>query len=108
VKPVTTPQREFVPERARRRARETLGTYTLGLAQDREMTIDTTLQIRLNGEPHNITAGTSVDALVSQLGLRSEVVAVELNERLVTRNLRLTTILREGDRIEIVTLVGGG
>jgi sulfur carrier protein len=72
------------------------------------MTIDTTLRIRLNGEPRSIAPGTSVDALVRLLDLRPEVVAVELNERLVARDLRGTTVLRDGDRIEIVTLVGGG
>jgi sulfur carrier protein len=75
---------------------------------EREMTIDTTGRIRLNGEPRAIAPGTSVDALVRQLGLRPEVVAVELNERLVARDLRVTTVLRDGDRVEVVTLVGGG
>ena len=72
------------------------------------MTIDTKLSIRLNGEPRSIAPGTTVDALVRQLGLRPEVVAVELEERLVARDLRASTILRDGDRVEIVTLVGGG
>ena len=72
------------------------------------MALDTTLSIRLNGEPRSIAPGTSVDALVRQLGLRPEVVAVELEERLVARDRRASTILRDGDRVEIVTLVGGG
>ncbi len=73
------------------------------------MTIDTaTLRISLNGEARSIPSGTSVDALVLDLGLRPEVVAVELNERLVSRSERAATLLRDGDRVEVVTLVGGG
>jgi sulfur carrier protein len=72
------------------------------------MTIDTILCIRLNGEPRTVAPRTTVDGLVRELGLRPEVVAVELNERLVARDLRPSTVLHEGDRLEVVTLVGGG
>jgi len=72
------------------------------------MTTDTTTSILLNGVPRTLTGPTSIDALVSSLDLRPEVVAVELNERLVPRSARATTLLREGDRVEVVTLVGGG
>jgi sulfur carrier protein len=72
------------------------------------MTIDTTLRISLNGEPRLLAPGTTVDALVRELGLRPEVVAAELNERLVPRAERSTTVVRDGDRLEVVTLVGGG
>ncbi len=72
------------------------------------MKTDTTIQISLNGESRSLASGTTVDALVRELGLRSDVVAVELNERLVARTARASTVLREGDRLEVVTLVGGG
>jgi sulfur carrier protein len=72
------------------------------------MTIDTTLGITVNSETRFVASGTSVDALVCELGLRPEVVAVELNERLVARSERTNTILQDGDRVEVVTLVGGG
>jgi sulfur carrier protein len=72
------------------------------------MTIDSTLSITLNGEARALAAGTTIDALVRDLGLRPEVVAVELNERLVPRAERSNTLLRDGDRVEVVTLVGGG
>jgi sulfur carrier protein len=72
------------------------------------MTTATNIRITLNGEPRALPPGTTVDGLVGDLGLRSDVVAVELNERLVARTARTSTVLRDGDRLEVVTLVGGG
>lgn len=66
------------------------------------------IQIRLNGEPREVQPGTSVAAFVAALGLRPEIVAVEVNERLVPREWRAQTLLVSGDRVEVVTLVGGG
>jgi thiamine biosynthesis protein ThiS len=66
------------------------------------------LQIRLNGERRDVREGTSVAALVAELGLRPEAVAVERNGRLVRRVEHEATALAEGDALEIVTLVGGG
>ena len=46
--------------------------------------------------------------LVEQLGLGKAAVAVEVNREVVPRRAHAQTPLREGDRIEVVTLVGGG
>lgn len=66
------------------------------------------IQIEVNGEARLVPAGTTVRAFVETLGLRPEVVAIEVNERLVPRDARATVQLAPGDRIEVVTLVGGG
>ncbi len=66
------------------------------------------LQILLNGTAREVPEGTTVDALVRELGLRPEVVAVEVNRALVARAKRGETALESGDRVELVTLVGGG
>ena len=70
--------------------------------------MQTQIRIEVNGEGRTIDAGTTVGALVQQLGLRPEVVAIEVNERLVSRDARAAIELRAGDRVEVVTLVGGG
>lgn len=67
-----------------------------------------TLAIRLNGEPRDVPEGTTVAELVRDLDLRPEAVAVERNGRLVRRAEHATTALETGDRLELVTLVGGG
>jgi len=66
------------------------------------------IQIEVNGESRSVPRGQTVAELVESLGLRPELVAVERNARLVRRPERGTTQLEPGDRIELVTLVGGG
>jgi len=64
--------------------------------------------IRINGQEHEVPAGTTVAELVARLELRPEQVAVELNRELVARDRRDSTRLAAGDQVELVTLVGGG
>jgi sulfur carrier protein len=74
----------------------------------RNMTSTTHIQIQVNGAPRALSERTSVLALLEQLGFRPEIVAVELNERLLPREQRASTFVKSGDRVEVVTLVGGG
>ncbi|MFT7485093.1 MAG: thiamine biosynthesis protein ThiS [Candidatus Paceibacteria bacterium] len=66
------------------------------------------MQIRLNGDRRDISDGATVADLVTELGLRPEQVAVELNRKLVARSSRSNVALQPGDELEFVTLVGGG
>lgn len=66
------------------------------------------MRIELNGEERELADDLTVEDLVRELGLRPEVVAVELNRELVARARHAQTKLAPGDRIEVVTLVGGG
>jgi len=50
----------------------------------------------------------SVLELLEQLNLKPRRVAVERNKRIVRRASFAEALLGEGDRVEIVTLVGGG
>ena len=65
------------------------------------------MRIEVNGEHREIDAGTILD-LVETLGLNPRKVAVERNLEIVPRSLHGETALADGDRIEIVQLVGGG
>ncbi|HEX3870947.1 MAG TPA: sulfur carrier protein ThiS [Pirellulales bacterium] len=62
----------------------------------------------VNGEARNVPEQTSVAALLEQLDLAKRPVAVELNLSLVPRAQHEQQLLAEGDRLEVVTLVGGG
>ncbi len=64
--------------------------------------------LRVNGEALELPPGATLATLLTQLGLAAPRVAVELNEQLVRRGAFECTPLRTGDRVEIVTLVGGG
>lgn len=72
------------------------------MAQPRE------LQLTVNGEPRRLRAGSTVADLVQDLGLAAAQVAVERNKAIVRRAEHATTALADGDRIEVVTLFGGG
>lgn len=67
-----------------------------------------TIEIELNGRKRAVREGQTVAELVLDLGLRPGMVAVEVNESLVTRERRESTSLRAGDRVELVTIMGGG
>lgn len=64
--------------------------------------------IVLNGESRDIRAGQTVAELVRELGLDPRQVAVERNREVVPRAEHGETKLDEGDRLEVVTFVGGG
>ncbi len=66
------------------------------------------IRIDVNGAERELSAGTTLAGLIEELGLRPETVAIELNRTLVTRARHAQTELSAGDRVEIVTLVGGG
>ncbi|MCA9017816.1 MAG: sulfur carrier protein ThiS [Planctomycetaceae bacterium] len=66
------------------------------------------MQIQVNGEVQEIPADFTVAELLTQLGLQPKYLAVERNLILIPREEHAACTLQEGDRLEIVTLVGGG
>jgi thiamine biosynthesis protein ThiS len=68
----------------------------------------TTIAIEVNGEPRDVPEGSSVADLLDLLGARRDGIAVERNRTLVRRSEFQRARLAPGDRIEVVTLVGGG
>jgi sulfur carrier protein len=66
------------------------------------------LDVVVNGEPQAIQAGTTVAQLLEGLQLKPRFVAVERNRNLIPRAEHAACVLETGDRLEIVTLVGGG
>ncbi len=66
------------------------------------------MEIVVNGEPREITPGTTVTRLLTELSLPPARVAVERNREIVRKAEFGATALSPGDRIEIVTFVGGG
>jgi sulfur carrier protein len=66
------------------------------------------VEITLNGDPRPTADGLTVAALLDELGLANRLVAVEVNRELVPKPRHVEYRLAQGDRVEIVTLVGGG
>jgi sulfur carrier protein len=67
-----------------------------------------TIDVVINGQARTVADGTTVLALIGELGLGGKPVAVERNREIVPRAAHATTILSAGDRLEVVTFVGGG
>ena len=72
------------------------------------MTIDHTLQVRINGEHRRVNEGITIAELVSELGFDPVRVAVERNLEVVPRSTLGATKVQDGDEYEIVRFVGGG
>lgn len=66
------------------------------------------MQIIVNDKPREIAEGATVAVLLDELRLTGKPVAVEVNLDVVPRNRHSEHRLAAGDRLEIVTLVGGG
>lgn len=66
------------------------------------------MTIHVNGESRSAEDGITVTQLLRELGVTAPHVAVELNLEVVPRAKHVDTRLQEGDRLEVVTLVGGG
>jgi len=66
------------------------------------------VKIFCNDQDQNVTMGLTVSQLLEQLKLDPRQVAVEMNYELIPRVRHAEQVLHEGDRLEIVTLVGGG
>ncbi len=69
---------------------------------------DIALQIRLNGQEHELPDYVTIHALLDKLGIEAERVAVEVNRRILTRSEFTAVTVEQGDEIEVVTFVGGG
>jgi sulfur carrier protein len=65
------------------------------------------MNIQLNGEMRAVSA-TTVAELVTELGLEKRMLAVERNLEVVPKSEYATTTLVEGDRLEVVHMIGGG
>jgi thiamine biosynthesis protein ThiS len=64
--------------------------------------------ISVNSKEQDIPEGASVAALLALLELAGKRVAVEVNAELVTKAEWPQFQLKTGDRVEIVSFVGGG
>ncbi len=66
------------------------------------------MKLLINGEERSFDGPLTLAALVEQLGIKADRVAIELNHIIVRRDAWAGTNLRDGDRLEVVHFVGGG
>lgn len=66
------------------------------------------MEITINGETSKVRDDITVTELLEEINTPAVGVAVELNRAIVPRSLHASTVLEEGDLLEIVKMVGGG
>ena len=66
------------------------------------------ITLKVNGKPCTCAPQTSLPKLLTQLDLNPRLVVVEYNGEILHRQYWDNTQVKEGDRLEVVTIVGGG
>ena len=66
------------------------------------------MQIIVNGKKYKIKEKQNISMLLKKLGFKMSKVAVEINQDLIPRETYKSVTLKKGDRVEIVTFLGGG
>ena len=73
-----------------------------------EMTSRETFTVIANGQPRTIKVESTVADLLCELNIAPKYVVVQLDGEIVQRTAFDQAALREGSKVEIITLVGGG
>jgi len=66
------------------------------------------MRLTLNGKPLECPAAATLEALLRDLGIRDARLATVVNDEIVPASRRAARALQDGDRIELLTLAGGG
>jgi sulfur carrier protein len=66
------------------------------------------MNLVVNGEAMELPAAATLAELVARLGIAGQRVALEVNGAIVPRSQRDAHALRDGDKVEVVTAIGGG
>ncbi len=69
---------------------------------------DLILDIRLNNKSHKLKDDSTLDDLIQTLKLDPNSVVTEVNLQIIKKQKRKETLLKNGDRVEIITFMGGG
>ncbi|MBH0208676.1 MAG: sulfur carrier protein ThiS [Nitrospira sp.] len=65
------------------------------------------MQVKINGKPEEVQGGTVLDLLKAK-NIEPQMVAVEVNDKVLDRDHLATTHLTEGDHVEFLFYMGGG
>ena len=66
------------------------------------------ITISLNGQPSQVVADTTLSEAVIDWGYAEQLFAVAINDTFVARNQYQETLLKEGDRVDVVSPMQGG
>ena len=66
------------------------------------------MNILLNNKPEILFDGSTVKKLLENKNIKNKYYAVEINRKIIPKSDHETYIIKEGDKIEIITAIGGG
>jgi len=66
------------------------------------------MQILVNGAEQDLPTGANILALLKQLDIAPERIAIEINLTVIDRAAYHERIFQEGDKVEIISFIGGG
>jgi len=66
------------------------------------------VKIICNGEERQVAEGSTVQSIIVDLGLEPDAVVAECDGAIVRREAYETTVLQEGNAVELIRFVGGG
>ncbi len=66
------------------------------------------MNVMVNGKPMVLPEGLTIDGLLAHLNVRREYTAVALNREVTPKHQYAQSVLRDGDKVEIVRPMGGG
>ena len=66
------------------------------------------IQIVVNGAPQRFPQALALSELIAQMALAGRKIAIERNGEIVPKSAHGSTLLADGDQLEIVVAVGGG
>jgi sulfur carrier protein len=66
------------------------------------------ISIMLNGAPHQVPPGQTLDQLIAALSLENQALALAVNRNVVPRKAWQDKTLQSQDQVEIVRAIGGG
>ncbi|MDO8075004.1 sulfur carrier protein ThiS [Janthinobacterium sp. SUN176] len=66
------------------------------------------IDITLNGAPHQVPPGQTLDQLIAALSLENQALALAVNRSVVPRKAWHDRVLEIQDQVEIVRAIGGG
>ena len=72
------------------------------------MTKQNKIKIKLNGKYIYLNKATTIKSLIYKHKIPVNMVAIELNKKILNKSKFSKTILKSNDKVEIVHFIGGG
>ena len=66
------------------------------------------MNIFLNNKPEILSDGSTVKKLLENKNIKNAYYAVEINRKIIPKSQHESYVIKDGDRVEIITAIGGG